>query len=148
MNDDALDALYQDILLDHYRNPRHSGTIDNAACAHEQHNPLCGDVVEVQFALNDEGTAIASLAFHGKGCSISQASSSILCQCIEGQSLDYCHELLNAVEDMILHKAELPEELPEDLRALQGIQRFPARYKCALLPWQCLAHCLDSFSSK
>ena len=148
MTDDALEALYQDILLDHYRHPRHSGTIADAACSHENHNPLCGDVVTLQFALDDPATGLSSVAFTGKGCSISQASSSILCQCVEGQSLEYCREMLLAVEEMILKKGELPESFPEDLRALQGIQRFPARYKCALLPWQCLSHCLDAFSDK
>lgn len=142
MTDDALDALYQDILLDHYRNPRHKGCLEESSCSHDNHNPLCGDHVSLSFLLSEDGLGVKEVSFEGKGCSISQASSSILCQCVQGKSVAFCVELLESVEAMILKKEELPSDTPEDVRALQGIQRFPGRYKCALLPWQCLSHCL------
>lgn len=143
MNDEALDALYQDILLDHYRNPRCAGELLHTDCSHEGYNPLCGDAVTVQIQSDENATQISQIRFEGKGCSISRASSSIMCSSVEGKSFAYSRNLIAAVEAMILKHEKLSESLPEDLNALQGIQKFPARYRCALLAWQSLRHCLD-----
>jgi nitrogen fixation protein NifU and related proteins len=108
------DQFYREFILDHYKNPRNFGRLEGADISHEEHNPLCGDVVGMDFRLRD-GT-IEDIRFHGRGCAISQASASLLTERLKGLSLEEARQISR--EDVL-------DEL--------GINISPARLKCALL---------------
>ncbi|MGH7920383.1 MAG: Fe-S cluster assembly sulfur transfer protein SufU [Candidatus Dormibacteraceae bacterium] len=113
------EQFYREFILDHFRNPRNFGRLPDADISHEEHNPLCGDVVGMDFRLQDG--AIADVRFHGRGCAISQASASLLTERLKGLPLE---------EARAISKADVLEEL--------GIEISPARLKCALLPLKVL----------
>lgn len=113
------EQFYREFILDHFRNPRNYGRLEGADISHEEHNPLCGDVVGMDFKV-DDGT-IADVRFHGRGCAISQASASLLTERLKGLSLE---------EARGISRDDVLEEL--------GIQISPARLKCALLPLKVL----------
>ena len=108
------DQFYREFILDHYKNPRNFGRLEGADISHEEHNPLCGDVVGMDFRLRD-GT-IEDIRFHGRGCAISQASASLLTERLKGLSLEEARQI---------SKEDVLDEL--------GIDISPARLKCALL---------------
>lgn len=110
-----MDDFYKENILDHYRYPRHTGTLENATHSHEEDNPLCGDVIRIDLHVNEENI-IDQVAFAGKGCAISQASASMLMEMIEGKTLDEAKEI---------NKEHILEAL--------GIEIGPVRMKCALL---------------
>ena len=119
MSTAADDQFYREYILDHYKNPRNYGRLENADITHEEDNPLCGDVVGMDFRIKD-GT-IEDIKFHGRGCAISQASASLLTERIKGLSLDDAKKV---------NKDDVLGEL--------GIDISPARIKCALLPLKVL----------
>lgn len=128
------DSLYKDIILDHSENPRHFGEL-NPHDAHEMGvNPLCGD--ELELYLNFEGDKITNAMFKGKGCSISQASCSMMTDMIIGLTKKDALELLHKFKGMILEDKE-PDFQDEfsDLEALNGVKKYPVRVKCAVLAW-------------
>ena len=114
-----MDALYRDFILDHYKNPRNYGRLEDPDITHEEDNPLCGDVVGMDFQIK-EGV-IDDIRFHGRGCAISQASASLLTERLKGLSLDDAKKI---------NKDDVIGEL--------GIEISPARIKCALLPLKVL----------
>jgi nitrogen fixation protein NifU and related proteins len=108
------DDLFRENILDHYKNPRNQGTIEKADITYEDANPLCGDKLRMDFKLKDG--VIEQVRFSGQGCSISQASASMLCERVEGQSLD-----------------EVKKISRDDVLEMLGIELGPVRLKCALL---------------
>ncbi|EQA45203.1 SUF system FeS assembly protein, NifU family [Leptospira broomii serovar Hurstbridge str. 5399] len=136
------DELYKEVLLDHYQNPRHYGVLQNADLHQEGVNPLCGDEVELFLKLEDD--RISDIRFQGKGCSISQASSSMLTDCLYGKTLSEARKLLEDFRGMLLEDREpnFPEEF-EDLESLEAVKKIPARIKCAVLPWNTLEKALE-----
>jgi nitrogen fixation NifU-like protein len=110
-----MDDFYRENILDHYRQPRNTGTLDNATHSHEENNPLCGDVIRMDLHVNEDDV-IEDVAFSGKGCAISQASASMLTEMIQGKTL---------TEAKQIGKEEILEAL--------GIEIGPVRMKCALL---------------
>ena len=108
------DQMYREYILDHYKNPRNFGRLENADISHEENNPLCGDVVGMDLKTRDG--VIEDVRFHGRGCAISQASASLLTERLKGMSLDDARQI---------GKEDVLEEL--------GIEISPARLKCALL---------------
>jgi nitrogen fixation NifU-like protein len=110
-----MDDLYREVILDHYRNPRHRGTLDPHDFSYEDENPLCGDKLRIDVRL-DESQRVADVAFTGRGCAISQASASLLTEAILGKSLD-----------------EIKHLGKDDILDLLGIELGPVRLKCALL---------------
>jgi nitrogen fixation NifU-like protein len=110
-----MDDFYKENILDHYRRPRNAGTLEQPTHSHEEHNPLCGDVIRLDLHV-DENNVIDQVAFKGKGCAISQASASMLTEMIKGKSLD---------EAKAINKEAILEAL--------GIEIGPVRMKCALL---------------
>ena len=110
----ADDLFYREHILDHYKNPRNFGRLENPDISHEENNPLCGDVVGMDFRVEDG--VIEDIRFHGRGCAISQASASLLTERLKGMQLD---------EAKKINKDEVIGEL--------GIEISPARIKCALL---------------
>nr|PLB81066.1 SUF system NifU family Fe-S cluster assembly protein [Actinomyces sp. UMB0138] len=140
-----LEQMYQQVILDHARLRYGSGGSDGDGVSH-QVNPTCGDEVTLGLSLSDEDK-IAKLSWDGSGCSISQASLSIMSSMVEGQSVDYARELYEAFLRMMHGQGTSPSEedldLLEDLAAFEGTAKFPARIKCALLGWMAL---IDSIS--
>lgn len=134
--DDALRELYQDVILDHSRHPRHYGTLDDASHKAEGYNPLCGDKVTVTLRLDADGR-VADIAFEGKGCAISQASASMMVEMLKGRSRAEAEKLMTGFLHLV--KGEDARDLSEDdrerLEAMGGISEFPMRVKCATLAW-------------
>jgi nitrogen fixation NifU-like protein len=130
------DSLYREIILDHYRNPRHHEPLPNADVVAEGYNPLCGDEVELRLAF-DNGR-IADLSVSGRGCSISQASGSMLTDAVVGKPVDEAARLIDLFTEMVKDPDAEPAEELGDLEALHGVAKFPVRVKCATLAWHTL----------
>lgn len=146
----SLEDLYRDVILDHYRNPRHRQPLESPDLTAEGVNPLCGDEVTVELRL--EGDTITDVSVRGQGCSISQSSASMMSEAIRGKSKDEIeaiyakfHTMMTAPED---DGAGLDPSRPGtvlgDLEALQGVRRYPVRIKCASLPWTTLEQALGN----
>ena len=136
-----LPSLYQEIILDHYRRPRNQGTMEGPTATVSMLNPVCGDEISLQVLVQDG--QLRAVRFTGHGCSISQASASMMTQQTGGRSLAEVADLA-ALFKSLMHGS--PEAARDrrlgDLRALQGVARFPLRIKCALLPWNALVEAL------
>ena len=134
-------ALYQEMILDHYRRPRNKGTLEKADASVEMKNPLCGDEITLQVAFNADG--VDDLRFSGRGCSISQASASMMTQLVKGKSAREIDEIRKQFRDLMLGSASVADDSQiGSLRALSGVARFPARIRCALLAWNALESAL------
>lgn len=133
-----VESLYQDIILDHYKNPRGRGPLEQAAGESHQVNPTCGDEVTVQISLDDAGHL--HVGYEGQGCSISQASASVMAEMVEGATLTDADRVRDAFVEMMRSKGdyEPDEEVLGDGVAFVGVSKYPARVKCALLPWMAL----------
>ena len=130
-------ALYQEMILDHYRRPRNKGTLANADASVEMKNPLCGDEINLQVAFADG--SVSDLKFSGRGCSISQASASMMTQLVKGKRKEEIDAIRKQFRELMLGDSSAADD-PQlgSLRALSGVARFPARVKCALLAWNAL----------
>jgi nitrogen fixation NifU-like protein len=139
-------ALYQEMILDHYRRPRNKGALEKADATVEMKNPLCGDEITLQVAF--EGNSVCDLRFSGRGCSISQASASMMTQLVKGKSGEEIDSIRKQFRDLMLGNASTADESQlGSLRALSGVARFPARVKCALLAWNALETALAQKAS-
>ena len=139
-------ALYQEMILDHYRRPRNKGALEKADATVEMKNPLCGDEITLQVAF--EGNSVCDLRFSGRGCSISQASASMMTQLVKGKSGAEIDSIRKQFRDLMLGNASTADESRlGSLRALSGVARFPARVKCALLAWNALETALAQKAS-
>ncbi|TGK22243.1 SUF system NifU family Fe-S cluster assembly protein [Leptospira fluminis] len=138
------DELYKEVLLDHYQNPRNYGEISHPDLHEEGVNPLCGDEVELFVRL--DGDVISEIRFRGKGCSISQASASMLTECLSGKNLSEAKRLLRELKANLLEdkKSDYAEEY-SDLDSLEAVKKLPARIKCAVLPWNTLEKAVEKF---
>jgi len=130
-----LDELYKEIILDHYKSPRNRGKASRADFHAHGVNPLCGD--DIELTLMVEGDVIAEVKFDGHGCSISQASASILTETLTGLTLDQALTKIEQVRSMFKGNDKDTEDLG-DIEALQGVKKFPVRIKCATLAWNAL----------
>ena len=133
-------ALYQELILDHYRRPRNKGTLEKADASVDVKNPLCGDEIGLQVAF--DGDCVCDLKFSGRGCSISQASASMMTQLVKGKSTEEIDAIRKQFRDLMLGNPSGDESQLGSLRALSGVSRFPARVKCALLAWNALESAL------
>jgi nitrogen fixation protein NifU and related proteins len=139
-------ALYQEMILDHYRRPRNKGTLDKADASVEMKNPLCGDEIILQVCF--EGDSVCDLRFSGRGCSISQASASMMTQLVKGKSTEEIGAIRKQFRELMLgNPAAVDDAQLGSLRALSGVARFPARVKCALLAWSALESALAERAS-
>jgi nitrogen fixation NifU-like protein len=125
------------MILDHYRRPRNKGTLENPDAAVELKNPLCGDEIGLQVTFDGEG--IRDVKFSGRGCSISQASASMMTQLLKGKTRAEIESIRQQFRALMLGESSAADD-PQlgSLRALSGVARFPARVKCALLAWNAL----------
>ncbi|MCB0309633.1 MAG: SUF system NifU family Fe-S cluster assembly protein [Bdellovibrionales bacterium] len=138
----SLDELYQEVILDHFKHPRCHGCPENADSDVTLNNPLCGDVVQVGVQIDDQ--TVKEVGFSGSGCAISQASASIMTELVKGKSRAEIQELADKFQAMM--RGEIaPEELVElgDAVVLEGVRKFSARVKCAVLAWEALQKCLE-----
>lgn len=132
-----ISALYQEMILDHYRRPRNKGEIENPDETIVMKNPLCGDEITIQ--LRYDGDKIDDVGFVGRGCSISQASASMMTQLVKGKSASEIEDLGSRFRGMVMgNEAGASDTSLGSLRALSGVSRFPARVRCALLAWNAL----------
>ena len=143
-----LKELYQEIILDHGKNPRNLGKFDNYNKDAKGHNPLCGDDVHVYLRLN-ENKKVDDIKFEGKGCAISMASASIMTEMVRGKEEIEVKEIITDFLKMIKEKDELSNNiLNEDektkLMCLSGVKQYPMRVKCATLSWHTLSSALDN----
>ena len=130
--------LSREIILDHYQNPRNHGRLENPTVANRGHNPLCGDEIELSVDIDAEEERIRDIAFTGRGCSISQASASMMTEAVKGMKLAEAEAAVQQFAQRMANREPPPPDLEEELDALQGVKKYPARVKCALLPWTTL----------
>ena len=149
----SLDELYRQVILDHYRNPRRSGRLAEPDAHADGNNPLCGDDISIDLALRDG--RVLDVAVSGRGCSISQASASMMADRIVGETLEEVAELTHRVKrllDIEEGDAGLDPDRPGaalgDLESLAGVRRFPVRVKCADLAWTTLEQALSVHHAK
>jgi nitrogen fixation protein NifU and related proteins len=139
-----LSDLYQEVILDHNKNPRNFREIENPSRSADGHNPLCGD--QLKLYLNLEGDTVSDVSFKGSGCAISKASASMMTQVIKGKTRDQAETLFDEFHRMVL--GELNEEAEENslgkLKIFAGVREFPARVKCASLSWHTLHAALNN----
>lgn len=134
-------AVYQELILDHYRRPRNHGALEHPSGAATTRNPLCGDEITLQVEL--DGDTLRSLRFSGQGCAISQASASIMTQLLTGRSVRDAGALAAAFTRMVDGDAAAADDPTlGEARALAGVARLPVRQKCALLAWTALTEAL------
>src|SRR6266850_3569999 len=139
----ATEDLSREIILDHYQNPRNHGRLEHPTLANRGHNPLCGDEIELSVAIDHD--SIQDIAFTGRGCSISQASASMMTESVKGHKLDEAEAAVHQFTRRMASREPPPAELEEELDALQGVKKYPARVKCALLPWTTLRETVDLY---
>ncbi|MFL2892047.1 MAG: Fe-S cluster assembly sulfur transfer protein SufU [Candidatus Pelagibacter sp.] len=144
-----LKELYQEIILDHGKNPRNLRKTENFNKDAKGYNPLCGDNVHIYLKLN-ENKKVEDISFEGHGCAISMASASIMTDLVKGKEEAEVKEIVNDFLDMIKEKEELQNKiLNEDektkLMCLSGVKQYPMRVKCATLSWHTLTSAIDDF---
>lgn len=141
--DSELQDLYREVLLDYFRSGAHKGRLEAADYRAHGINPVCGD--EIELTMQMQGEKIGRLRYDGHGCVISQASSAMMAESLEGKSVAEARKLVAAFKDMMIAQGDV-DALPEDLEALkslEGVRRFPMRVKCATLAWNTLQQGLD-----
>ena len=141
METPQLNSLYQQLILEHYRNPRNKAELEKKTVEIHMANPVCGDEIRLQLRIEDD--AIAEAKFVGQGCSISQAAVSMMTTLLEGRSLNDADALARRFTEL-MHGDETAakDRTLGDLRALQGVSKFPVRIKCALLGFDALQEAL------
>lgn len=137
-----LKNLYQQVILDHNKNPRNFRKPERANRKAEGYNPICGDqlVIFVEF----ENDSIKDIGFQGSGCAISKASASLMTESVKGKTQDEAELIYKKIKNIL--KGEMPAEELGDLAALSGVREFPVRIKCATLAWEALRNALDEKS--
>jgi len=146
--DQGLRELYQEIILDHSRHPRHFGALAGASHMAEGHNPLCGDKVKIYLSVDADGK-IENVSFEGRGCAISVASASLMTDMLKGRTVEQAEELMGGFLHLV--KGEDTKALDDDdrerLEVMAGVSAFPMRVKCATLAWHAMKAALDGKGS-
>ena len=132
--------LYTQIIMDHYQHPRNRGELEDADLREHLLNPLCGDEVTVYAVL--DGDNVADVKFEGRGCSISQASASMMTERLVGRSREEAEKEIQSFKAMMVGEREFPEM--DDLAALKGVIQYPSRIKCATLAWTAFEQGLEA----
>jgi nitrogen fixation protein NifU and related proteins len=132
----VLDDLYKEVILDHYKSPRNKRGLPDATASLQKNNPLCGDEITIHARLEDG--KVAEVTFEGQGCSISQASASMLTETVAGKTVDDAAGLTLEFRGMMEGSVDPDEEEFGDLIALKGVVKYPVRIKCAVLAWDVL----------
>ncbi|MCM2531166.1 SUF system NifU family Fe-S cluster assembly protein [Neobacillus pocheonensis] len=131
-----LDNLYRRVIMDHYKNPRNRGVLEDGSLTINMNNPTCGD--RIQLTMKVEDGLVTNARFEGEGCSISMSSASMMTQAIKGKKVEEALKLSTVFSNMMQGK-EYDDDLDlGDIEALQGVSKFPARIKCATLAWKAM----------
>ncbi|MEX0779851.1 MAG: SUF system NifU family Fe-S cluster assembly protein [Balneolales bacterium] len=143
----SLQQIYSEVLVRHFKEPAHKGRLTNETLYETGYNPKCGDVINLSISCVDDGT-IQEIMFDGKGCMICQASASILTRQVRNITSDEAKQLIHEVEKLFdkEHIGEIP--LPDDVKALGSISRYPTRKQCVTLAWQTLGRALQRHYSR
>ncbi len=136
-----LDELYKDLILDHYRRPRNHRSVVDPKVVGEGYNPLCGDEIAVEAHFEDG--VLVDVGFQGHGCSLSQASGSMMTEAIKGKTVEEARALIAHFTRMMTDPDSPPAEDLGDLEAFVGVAKYPVRVKCATLAWHALTDLLD-----
>lgn len=142
------EELYQDIVLEHYKNKKNRGKIEGADLEHEGFNPSCGDDITIYLKMGADGR-VEKATFDGSACSICTASADMLIEAVTGKTAGEAEDIVKAFKGMLLENRDphFSDEL-SDLEALQGVKNFPVRIKCALLSWETLELMLNEHKDK
>ena len=136
----ALDEIYKEVILDHYKNPRNKREVPGAELTCSKNNPLCGD--EITVFVHEEDGRLVDVGFVGQGCSISQSSASMMTEAVSGATRREAGELIERIRGMMAGEVEPDEDAFGELVALKGVVKYPVRIKCAVLPWDVLQEAL------
>jgi nitrogen fixation NifU-like protein len=136
----ALDEIYKEVILDHYKNPRNKREMPDAERTCSKNNPLCGD--EITVFVHEEDGKVLDVSFVGQGCSISQSSASMMTEAVSGKTVEEVEELTGRVRSMLSGELEPDEDAFGELVALKGVVKYPVRVKCAVLAWDVLQEAL------
>ncbi|MBD3108220.1 SUF system NifU family Fe-S cluster assembly protein [Bacillus sp. AGMB 02131] len=138
MSFNNLDNLYRQVIMDHYKNPRNKGSLDEGNLTIDMNNPTCGD--RIHLTLKVENGIVTDVKFDGEGCSISMSSASMMTQAIKGKDVETAMKLSHIFSDMMQGKeVKIDDDLDlGDIESLQGVSKFPARIKCATLAWKAM----------
>ncbi len=137
----ALDEIYKETILDHYKNPRNKRELPGAELSCSRNNPLCGD--EITVFVHEEGDTVAGVTFLGQGCSISQSSASMMTEAVAGKTVAEAEKLIGDFRGMMAGDVEPDEDEFGELVALKGVVKYPIRVKCAVLAWDVLHEALN-----
>jgi nitrogen fixation NifU-like protein len=140
---DNLRDLYQQVILEHYKKPRHRGETDRVDRRQRGHNPSCGDTIELTLQLDPTGERIESVKFEGEGCAIAMASVDLMAGAMPGRTVPEALEMVRTFQEMMRGETEFPRELRK-LNVMQGVAAFPVRVKCANLAWHTLRAALEA----
>lgn len=142
MSLDNLRNLYQQVILDHYKKPRHRGKTSPVHRHQRGHNPSCGDTIDLTLQLDKTGDHIEDVKFEGEGCAIAMSSADLMADAMHGKSVSEALEMIQRFQAMMKGEAEFPKELRK-LNVMQGVAQFPVRIKCATLTWHTLKAALE-----
>ncbi|OAB43836.1 Fe-S cluster assembly sulfur transfer protein SufU [Paenibacillus antarcticus] len=135
-----LDDLYRQVIMDHYKNPRNKGKFEEGAITVDLNNPTCGDKISLQLKVNNG--VVEDARYTGDGCSISMSSASMMTAAVKGKTLEEAKEMIARFSQLMLGNDVQFDEY-EDIEALSGVNKFPARIKCATLSWNALRKVID-----
>ena len=143
-----MDELYEAIILDHYRSPRNTATVEEPDIDLEVNNPFCGDEFHIQLKVDDD--SVSQVGITGRGCAISQASASLLAELVKGKSASEVESAVDAVRRLLKGEeiTDAEADILGDIEALGGVRKFPVRIKCALLSWVGLGDALRDHLAK
>lgn len=136
MSFNNLDQLYRSVIMDHYKNPRNKGVIEDGALTIDMNNPTCGDRIRLTLDIVDD--IVKDAKFDGEGCSISMSSASMMTEAIKGKTIEEALKMSDEFSKMMLGEDYQIDEEAGDIEALSGVAKFPARIKCATLAWKAL----------
>ncbi|NJN85699.1 MAG: SUF system NifU family Fe-S cluster assembly protein [Leptolyngbyaceae cyanobacterium SL_7_1] len=143
MSLDNLRNLYQQVILERYKSPRHRGKTDPVDRYQKGHNPSCGDTIELTLHLDEAAERIQDVKFDGEGCAISLASADLMAEALRGRTVAEALEMVQRFQSMMRGEAEFPQEFRK-LNVMQGVAQFPVRIKCANLSWHTLKAALEA----
>jgi nitrogen fixation protein NifU and related proteins len=142
MNTPNLRDLYQQVILEHYKKPKHKGKTDPIDRYQKGHNPSCGDTIELTLQLDANSDRVTDVKFEGEGCAIALASVDLMAGAVVGKTIDEALELVGIFQGMMKGEAEFPKE-QRKLNVMKGVAQFPVRIKCANLGWHTLKAALQ-----
>lgn len=143
---EQLDELYREVILDHFRDPRHVGELPGAQVHAEGNNPLCGD--QIAFWITLSGGRVQQAQFLGKGCAISQATGSMFTEQLSGKTLEEVERLIQAMKRLMQGQPPDPAVDLGDLESLVGVRKFPVRVKCAALSWNVIEQGVNEYRAQ